>query len=220
MPEEAVNLAEAASRFIDEHPETSHSFGEIALLLGAGVSAGSAVIGGPAVALPGGIATIAAVLWERIERPRNTALPDAELALWADAGASFARGATEQDALNAATAYADLVLRSLEGDGAVASRLNVDRSRISQRLRDRSLYSFRQNETRYFPVWQFVPDGTLPGLRDVLAALDRDLHPLVVDHWFVSPSVDLVIGDVPVAPVVWLQTGGRPQVVAELAADL
>lgn len=226
LPEEAADLAEAASRLIRGHEENRRAFAELAAILGAGtVGAGVATTGAtPAVAvlpaLPLALAALARLMRERLEPRATMMLPSAERELWEDAGASFDPVAIQQDAINAAVAFADLLARSVEGDGAVASMLRVDRSRVSQRVRDRSLYALTHGETRYFPQWQFADDGTLPGLRQVVAALDARLHPLVVDHWFTTPSVDLQIGDVPVSPVTWLRTGGDPRVVAELAGDL
>jgi len=226
LPEEAAALAEVASRLIQDHPENRRAVAELAAVLGAGAGgeeaaatgtgAGAAVLS----SLPLAVAMAAGFLSERLEVRGTMTLPSAERQLWEDAGAAFERQAIEQDAINAATAFSDLVMRSIGGDGAVATLLGVDRSRVSQRVRDRSLYAFSRGDTRFFPQWQFTDHGTLPGLRQVVTALDEGLHPLVVDHWFITPSVDLEVGDVPVAPVVWLETGGNPQVAAELAAEL
>ena len=122
--------------------------------------------------------------------------------------------------IRATFAFVDLLDRSVEGDAAVAELLGVDRSRISQRLRARSLYAFTYGDARYFPTWQFVEGKTVAGLKDALAELDDDLHPLVVDHWFTTPSVDLEIDGAAVSPKTWLTTGGSPEPVAALAADL
>lgn len=208
MPEEAAELAEVASRLIEGHPENRRAFAELAEILRAGAA-------GPRV-----VATVARFLSERGDVGATMTLPSDERQLWEDAGACFDRRSMGQDSINAAAAFSDLVMRSIEGDSAVATFLRVDRSRVSQRVRDRSLYAFNRADTRYFPRWQFTDSGTLPGLREVGTVLDERLHPLVVDHWFNTPSVDLEIGDVPVSPVIWLETGGTPQVVAELATDL
>lgn len=148
------------------------------------------------------------------------ALPREERALWEDAGASFDSRPAELDAVHAAAAFSDLLVRSVEGDAAVASLLDVDRSRISDMIRDKSLYLVTHGNRRFFPTWQFIEGRTIPGLRETLAALDEDIHPLVVDHWFTTPSSDLEIGQVPVSPVTWLSTGGNPDAVIELATGL
>jgi hypothetical protein len=179
---------------------------QLATILGAGaVGSGTAAAGtgGSTAALsslPLTVALVAKLVLERIEARAAMTLPSAERLLWEDAGASFKTGAIEQDAVNAATAFSDLLIRSIEGDSKVAVLLGVDRSRISQRVRDRSLYASSRSDTRYFQEWQFNDEGTLRGLREVVTAMGEGLHPLVVDHWFTTTSVDLEIGDVPVSP--------------------
>ncbi len=229
IPEEAAALAEVASLLIEGHPENRRAVAELVAILGGAVAAGAVGAGGGPSAvtvvasspsLPLIVATVARFLSERRDVRITMTLPSAERQLWEDAGASFEPRAIEQDAINAAAAFSDLVMRSIEGDSGVATLLQVDRSRVSQRVRNRSLYAFNRGDTRYFPRWQFTDHGTLPGLREVVTVMDEGLHPLAVDHWFNTPSVELEIGEVPVSPVTWLETGGNPQVAAELATDL
>lgn len=208
---EVAALAEAASGLVGVHPEAAPAVAELAALLTVRLSA---------EALPTFVTSLARFLSERRENAPATTIPSAERVLWEDGGADFSPGAVERDAVTAGAAFSDLVVRSVEGDGRVAARLGVDRSRVSQRLRERSLYAFAWSDARYFPEWQFTEGGTLPGLRDVLPALDERLHPLVVDHWFRAQSVDLLVGDVPLSPLEWLETGGNPHALAELASDL
>ena len=227
LPEEAAELAEAAATLIKMSPETRRAFGELAsmLLASVGVSAGMAIGGsaGSTVALssiPVVVTVLRKLLGDTVSVRRNMALPVSEQKLWEDAGAVFEQSAVEENAVSAATAFAQLIFESAEGDTAVASILGVDKSRISQRVRERSLYAFTLDDVRYFPRWQFTTQGTLSGLRTVVSALDASLHPLVVDHWFTTPSVDLEVKDEPASPVTWLLTGGDPEAAAELAADL
>lgn len=147
-------------------------------------------------------------------------MPDAERARWERGGASFAPDAIDTNAIRAADAFTDLIARSLGGDAAVADRLGVDPIQIDSLVREKCLYAFSHGETQYFPAWQFGHGGTLPGLRQVVSILGDRLHPLVVDHWFRTPSVDLEIGQTPVSPATWLARGGDPSAVVELAADL
>lgn len=156
------------------------------------------------------------------ERREDTeALPETEQRLWEASGARFDDTASVPRAkARMATAFADLAGRSIHGDAALAKILGVDRSRISQRVSERSLYAFSTTDDRYFPRWQIHGRRTLPHLKVVLETLDAHLHPLSVDHWFTSPNVDLVVGDDLATPVEWLTTGGDPAVVAELAADV
>ena len=229
IPDEAADLAVVAAQLIAADPDSRRAFAELAAIFAAGLAAGVTTAGeaiepGTAIAfssLPSSVATAARIIAERSERRRRSmTLPRKERELWEDAGAVFDARAIELDAVNAGAALSDLINRSLIGDQAVAALLKVDRSRISQRIRDKSLYAYSRDDTRYFPTWQFTDGSTLPGLRKVLFALDDGLHPLVVDHWFTTPSVDLEVGHMPVAPATWLQTGGNPTVVAMLASDL
>jgi hypothetical protein len=96
-----------------------------------------------------------------------------------------------------------------------AGMLDLHRSRVSHRLRDKQLYAFRIGSQRRLPGWQFTTDGTpLPGLETVLEALPADLHPAVVEGFFTTPDPDLDDA----TPAQWLASGGDPQrVVAEVA---
>lgn len=153
---------------------------------------------------------------------RHTAsdLPGAERDLWISVGARFDRAARRENDLQLVGAFGALLDRSVLGDTAMAEVLGVDRSRVSQRVTDRSLYAFSAGDERCFPRWQLAGTKALPGLKVVLQAMDPALHPLAVDHWFTTPNVDLGIDAEPVSPSAWLATAGNPQVVAGLADDL
>jgi hypothetical protein len=149
-----------------------------------------------------------------------SALPSAERDLWTSVGARFDKRARLKNDRRLVGAFGALLARSVVGDTAMAELLGVDRSRVSQRLADRSLYAFTAGEERCFPRWQLIDGKPFTGLKVVLRATDPALHPLTVDHWFTTPNVDLEIDDEPVSPVTWLATGGAPQAAADLAADL
>lgn len=140
-------------------------------------------------------------------------LPDDERQLWESVGADVSDAeSVPRSRARSAAAFVDLMARSFRGDDAVAKFLGVNRSRVSQRVSDHSLYSFTGVDgDRCFPEWQFADHGTLPGLRAVFSALGPKIHPLVVDHWARTPSVDLVVGGENLTPVLWLQTGGDPE---------
>ncbi|HEX9994148.1 MAG TPA: hypothetical protein VGB14_14565 [Acidimicrobiales bacterium] len=147
-----------------------------------------------------------------------SSMPAGERAVWERTGARFDEAAPMADAARRVEAFARLVARSVDDAGA-AGRLGVDRTRLSQRLRERSLLSFRAPDgERRFPEWQF--DVPTAALREVLSALDPAAHPLTVDHWAHAPQPDLEVGDAKVSPAEWLATGGDPAVVAALAAAL
>jgi|GEM_PF-1680851 len=170
-------------------------------------------------------ASVVVALLERaadaVERHAITAdLPPAERDLWESVGARFTAGAQHRHDLRLLERYADLLKRSVGGDTAMAAILGVDRSRVSQRLSEPSLYAFSAGDDRWFPCWQLIGGKPLPGIRTVLVALDPALHPLTVDHWFTTPIPDLEVGGEPTSPASWLATGGASDLVATLAFDL
>lgn len=144
-----------------------------------------------------------------------------EREVWESVGASFDDpGVVARVKGRSAAAFADLLGRSIRGDAAVAKHLGVDRSRISQRLSEPSLYAFPHGDERFYPRWQFDEGSVLRGLRHALSAMDPGLHPLTVDHWLNAPNLELVVEEDPLSPIEWLRTGGRGDVVAALVADL
>lgn len=147
----------------------------------------------------------------------SAVLPKEEKEAWEEVGADFDAEALAEVTAASAIAYAELVSHSIPGDGALAEYLGVDRSRISQRLGEGTLYSFEGDDERLYPTWQFNKSRkSIRGLKLVLAALDSTLHPLVVDHWFRTPNVDLEVNEETVSPLEWLRTGGDPEVAAAL----
>ena len=209
---EVNRLIKEARRFATNQPEDTALLALMTELLS---DAGE---GRPRVAMAS--AALRATI-EAIWAQGPPSLPAAERRTWERAGARFDTDAIPLTEAASAAAFASLVERSLVGDAAVAERLGVDRSRISQRVGDRSLYPFTgPTEERCFPGWQFAGAKTVPGLKVVLSSVDDELHPLTVDHWFTTPHVDLEVDGEPVTPIGWLTTGGSPKVAAELARDL
>ena len=112
---------------------------------------------------------------------------------------------------------AELKADSVPSDTEVAALLQVDRTRVSQRLAERSLYAVHDDTGRWFPRWQFDGGRTLPHLKAVLAALDPHLHPLTVAHWFLTPDPELEVDGEATCPRTWLIRGGRPEALLPLA---
>lgn len=110
--------------------------------------------------------------------------------------------------------------------GKAAERLGVDPSRIRQRLTAQppTLYGIRRGTGWVVPEFQFDGDRLLPGIGEVVAQLDPDLHPASVHRWFTLPNPDLVPNtdeDSPTfSPRDWLRLGFPPGTVANLAAEL
>lgn len=98
-----------------------------------------------------------------------------------------------------------------------AALLQVDVSRIRQRLRERSLFGIEYDGERRLPRFQFERHLVLPGLREVLAALPEALNPLDVAEWFLSPNPDLELSIGAVSPREWLLRGERVDAVVAVA---
>jgi hypothetical protein len=98
-----------------------------------------------------------------------------------------------------------------------AALLQVDVSRIRQRLRERSLFGIEYDGERRLPRFQFVRHLVLPGLREVLATLPEALNPLDVAEWFLSPNPDLELGTGAVSPREWLLRGEPVDAVVAVA---
>jgi len=103
-----------------------------------------------------------------------------------------------------------------------ATMLDVDVSRIRQRIRDRSLFGVEYEGEWRLPRFQFERKKALPGLAEVLAALPAGLNPLDVATWFLEPNIDVEADEAgtPVSPRAWLLHGGSPSTVARLARHL
>lgn len=171
-------------------------------------------------------AAIEQVLPPYVSVDARQALPSVEVAFLLDAGVS----ADELAPLDAGAAAPELrtaaksagLLASALSVRQAAQRLGVDGSRIRQRLADRSLYGVRVDGAWRLPLFQFTDDGKgiVPAFGEIAPAL-VDLHPADVVTWFVSPHVDLEIGeDTRVSPRDWLLGGGNVRVLIPLIEEL
>ena len=120
--------------------------------------------------------------------------------------------------------YAALLKSSLSTTDA-ARRLGVDPSRIRQRLTSSppSLYGIRAGSGWVLSELQFDGNELVPGIGEVVARLDPELHPVSVLRWFTTPNPDLVaesLGGRMLSPREWLRSGLPVQAVVDLAADL
>ena len=132
----------------------------------------------------------------------------------------------EDPLVQTAVEFAALLKKSLP-TAAAAERLGVDPSRIRQRLSSDppSLYGIRLESGWVIPEFQFDGGRTIPGIGEVVAHLDAELHPVSVFRWFTQPNSDLVVeheGEEPrfLSPRDWLCFGLPVQPVADLAAHL
>jgi hypothetical protein len=133
---------------------------------------------------------------------------------------------TEDPLARTSAEYAALLQESLS-TAAAAARLEVDPSRIRQRLTSSppSLYGIRLESGWVIPEFQLEGNKTIPGIAEVVSHLDPELHPVSVVRWFTQPSSDLVVerkGEEPrsLSPRDWLRFGLPVEPVAELAAQV
>jgi hypothetical protein len=133
---------------------------------------------------------------------------------------------TEDPLVQTAAELAALLQESLPTTVA-AARLGVDPSRIRQRLTSDppSLYGIRLESGWVVPAFQLEGNKTLPGIAEVVARLDPELHPVAVFRWFHLPNADLSLereGEEPrvLSPRDWLRLGLPVAPVAELAGHL
>jgi hypothetical protein len=130
---------------------------------------------------------------------------------------SWSGEAADDPVMVSITDYMALLDTSLTTSDA-AALLQVDVSRIRQRLRERSLFGIEYDGERRLPRFQFVQHLVLPGLREVLATLPEALNPLDVAEWFLTPNPDLELGrDVSLSPREWLLRGEPVDAVVALA---
>lgn len=129
-------------------------------------------------------------------------------------------GAADREAAHTTGILISVVATSLRVD-EVAVALRIDPSRVRHRIRDGSLAAIRVGRANRLPAWQFTDDLVpLPGLRAVLAAFPRHLHPLEVLGFMTTPQPELAIDGNPAPPRAWLASGGDPDLVVDLARDL
>lgn len=127
----------------------------------------------------------------------------------------------EDPLVAAVMAYAGLVTSGLTTLQA-AKRLGVSDARIRQRLKDRSLLGLRAGRSWRLPVFQFTPQGELPGWGEVCARLPESISPVAVERWLTLPHADLGIGEeeTPASPRQWLLDGRSAKRVADLVEEL
>ena len=119
-------------------------------------------------------------------------------------------------------AYEMLLHRSFTLEQA-AKLLDVNTSRLRQRLGQRTLYGIKDGRSWRVPRFQFDAKKKLVrGIEKVLPRVRQDAHPLEVATWFSIPHQDLVVGEneEAVTPLDWLAGGRSPETVAELADEI
>jgi hypothetical protein len=134
-----------------------------------------------------------------------------------------ARAGEPDPALEGAARFARLVNESLSAAEA-AERLGVNESRIRQRLlaKPPTLYAIKAGREWRLPRFQFGRKGAIPGLPALIEALPDDIDVVSLESWLMTPNPDLALGEDerPLSPLDWLNRGGAPARIAELAREL
>jgi hypothetical protein len=151
--------------------------------------------------------------------------PD-EAAFLSDAGVSLEAFAPPElggrsPLVQTAADYAALLATALTVP-ELARRLDVDQSRIRQRIARHTLIAVKDGAAWRLPLFQLDDPGQqlVPGLA-VLAPHLAKVHPVAVARWFTLPHPDLVDEEgQPISPRAWLLGGGDPAEVAALADEL
>lgn len=131
---------------------------------------------------------------------------------------TFDQGSARDPLTRSITDYMALLATSYSTAQA-AKYLKVDASRVRQRLREHSLFGIDYDGEKRLPRFQFERQHVIPGIREVLAALPKELSPLDVAEWFLSPNPDLETDaqEMPLSPREWLLKGHALEPVVKLA---
>ena len=158
----------------------------------------------------------------------TTAAPNALSEVEADwlrqSGAEGVDTAIQAPTTNLATVageYAQMVATALSQQ-QVADYLQVSTARVRQHIDAHSLYAIEGPNGRVCPHFQFWQGATLPGLDAVIAAINSAAHPVVVQRFFLSVSLDLesdLVGGA-LSPRDWLLAGHGAEAVVTLAHEL
>ena len=103
---------------------------------------------------------------------------------------------------------------------AVASLLGQPRAAVLQAIASGDMYAVLGESPATEPLlprWQFHEGRVIPHLREVIAALPSDEHPLLVESFMTSWDEDYLDGWPPAA---WLLAGRDPAAVVQYADDL
>ncbi|WP_133169347.1 DNA-binding protein [Rhodococcus opacus] len=142
----------------------------------------------------------------------SVALPAAEAAMYDAADFGEDQDAYRRKMLDNVAAYTRL-LSTARTSAEVSALLEVDPSRIRQRVADRTLWALKDQGKWLFPALQFEPDGPRPGLvrglDKILSALPTGLHPLAVEGLLTTPQDQLRDDEGKPASILhWLRSGG------------
>lgn len=123
-----------------------------------------------------------------------------------------ARAARARTATHTAVA---LIADSLDVSAA-AELLGRDRSAVTRRIQNGTLWAFRVDGRHRLPRWQFTGETTLPGLAEIVRAIPATAAPATVADLMRTPQEELDGA----TPLEHLAGGGTPEPVAAILAEL
>ena len=140
-------------------------------------------------------------------RRSAVALPGAEAALYDGAGFVEGDDAYRGQMLSNVADYARLMATALTTE-ETRRKLHVDRSRVRQRIAERTLWAIKDSGKWVLPAVQFDDNGLVRGLDQIIRLVPAGMHPLSVLGLLTSPQPELGEAGEPVSIVHWLRTGG------------
>lgn len=162
---------------------------------------------------------------EEVPHPQAAPLTSAEIQLLADHGGPqvhniLHRWDPEQERRRrgqAAVHTIQALIASTMSTAEAAELLDRDRSSVSRKVNDGTMYSIRVGHQRRIPRWQITQDGhLLPGLATVVAVIPSEVSALTVAAVMQQKQDDLD-GQTPIG---WLVAGGDAAAVAAHLAAL
>jgi len=158
--------------------------------------------------------------------PSTTDLSEAEIKLLQEGGFPEITDFTSSkcsDNLATIAGEVGVMIASALSQVQTAHLLNVAESRIRQRISKRTLYAIvGDNNKKVLPRFQFTISSTLPGLEKVLPAINNNVHPVVIQRFFLTASEDLYAKELKtiLSPRDWLIARYPPEPLELMAADL
>lgn len=151
-------------------------------------------------------------------------LPEAETEVLRSVGASFSPLGAEAEDPEAAyeASFARLLATALDTKEAAKRLGGLSDGYVRQRLEAGTLYGVKDGKPWRLPLFQFTQTGEVPGIKEVLRALDPGLNPVAVEKWFGLPKPELYDEERgrDLTPREWLLSGNGAEVLRPLAEDL
>jgi len=165
-----------------------------------------------------------AIFDEVVDATTDT-ITEAERKFLVDVGGVDAALLTEE---RRAAAQARVIVETARADAVVARRglttrevagmLGTAPANVRRAAAHGDLYAAGRGRNRehIFPTWQFHQGQPVRGLREVIAVLPADMHPLDVEA-FMTSTTESLGGR---TPIEWLAHGGDPTPVVRLSDEL